>query len=424
VILNRDRNAHLRNLKTTPPIEEEATTCVECGFCEPVCPSRLLTTTPRQRIVLRREIARQPPGSALRRRLEEEFAYDGLHTCAADGTCRLACPLGIDTGALVKRLRRRHHSDRAERVALRVADRWRDVERAARSGLRIGKAIERVSGPALPRGASRVGRAAIGRELVPEWGEAMPPAGASALPATEREGAAAVYFPACVNRIFGRRRSDGRRPTLAEALVTVSSRAGMPLWIPPDVEGRCCAVPWTSKGFEAAAEHKGAELLGSLVEWSRDGELPVVIDASSCTHGALDLVAAADRVEVEVLDSIAWAERLLPHLRLEHRIGSAAVHPTCSTRHLGLDRRLVALAGALAVDVYVPPSATCCGFAGDRGFLRPELTAAATREESDELAGRDCDAYLSSNRTCEIGLERGTGRPFESFVFPLEELSR
>ena len=63
VVLNRDPEVHLRNLKTQPLIEEVAAHCVECGFCEPVCPSRNVTTTPRQRIVLRREMARQPEGS-------------------------------------------------------------------------------------------------------------------------------------------------------------------------------------------------------------------------------------------------------------------------------------------------------------------------------------------------------------------------
>ncbi|MGH2951935.1 MAG: FAD-binding and (Fe-S)-binding domain-containing protein, partial [Solirubrobacterales bacterium] len=124
VQLNRDPGVHLRNLKTTPPIEEEATTCVECGFCEPVCPSRDLTTTPRQRIVLRREMARQPAGSPVLAALLAEYEYDGLETCAADGTCALACPLGIDTGSLVKRFRARQHSERAERLALRLARRW------------------------------------------------------------------------------------------------------------------------------------------------------------------------------------------------------------------------------------------------------------------------------------------------------------
>ena len=69
--------------------------------------------------------------------------------------------------------------------------------------------------------------------------------------------------------------------------------------------------------------------------------------------------------------------------------------------------------------------ATCCGFAGDRGFLHPELTAAATRRRGGGGRGRaSFDAHLCSNRTCEIGLERATGEPYESFVFLLEELTR
>jgi D-lactate dehydrogenase len=91
---------------------------------------------------------------------------------------------------------------------------------------------------------------------------------------------------------------------------------------------------------------------------------------------------------------------------------------------MGLAPRLRALAGALADDVFVAPSATCCGFAGDRGISHPELTAAATAPQAAELAGRSFDAHLSSNRTCEIGLSRATGERYESFVFLLEELTR
>ena len=82
------------------------------------------------------------------------------------------------------------------------------------------------------------------------------------------------------------------------------------------------------------------------------------------------------------------------------------------------------LAGALAEEVYLPPSATCCGFAGDRGITHPELTAAATREQANELAGRSFDAYISANRTCEIGLSRATGAEYRSFLLLLEELTR
>ena len=82
------------------------------------------------------------------------------------------------------------------------------------------------------------------------------------------------------------------------------------------------------------------------------------------------------------------------------------------------------MAGALAEEVYTPPSAFCCGFAGDRGFLHPELPEAATADEAAELSGRNFDAHLCSNRTCEIGLQQGTGASYESFVFTLEELTR
>ena len=71
----------------------------------------------------------------------------------------------------------------------------------------------------------------------------------------------------------------------------------------------------------------------------------------------------------------------------------------------------------------MPIAATCCGFAGDRGMLHPELTLAAVADEAAEIAGRDFDAHMCSNRTCEIGLQQGTGRPYESFVFALEELA-
>jgi D-lactate dehydrogenase len=402
VVLNRDPDVHLRNLKTTPPIEESATTCVECGFCEPVCPSRNLTTTPRQRIVLRREIARQPDGSPVQKALLEEYEYDSLETCAADGSCQLACPVGIDTGQLVKELRKERHSERAERAALATAKRWAVVEGASRAGLRLGGPLAR--------------RTKRGRDL--------PPPASAKLPMTLHEGAAAVYVPSCTNRIFG--------GSPVEALVEVSRRAGLPVWIPSEVAGSCCGLPWSSKGYAEAHCHKANEMVERLWEWSGEGALPIVIDAASCTQGIADPgegVLSEENAErltkLEIVDSVAWAhDRLLPWLEVDEKVDSATIHPTCATRHMGLAPRLRSLAGALAEDVYVAPSATCCGFAGDRGLSHPELTAAATRPQAEELAGRDFDAHLSNNRTCEIGLSRATGAEYESVVILLEQLTR
>ncbi len=433
VVLNRDPAVHLRDLKSTPPIEEVADTCVECGFCEPVCPSRSLTTTPRQRIALRREMSRQPHGSPVQRALVVEYQYDGIETCAADGTCMLACPLGIDTGKLIKGLRGVERTAKAERFGLRTAKRWRAVERAARGGLRAGEAVSRVTGDPALRAATRAARRLVGPELVPEWGPGMPRAAPARLPQTAQEGAAAVYLPACINRIFGcSRLRHPASPSLPEALVAVSKRAGLPVWIPAEVAGRCCGTPWGSKGYGEGHRWMANRTVEELWRWSGEGKLPTVIDASSCTHALLDEAAThlSDRnrerhSSLELIDAVSWGrERLLPRLVVHGRLRSVAVHPSCGGSHLGLDRSLTALAGELAGEVYVPPSATCCGFAGDRGFLHPELTEAATRSEAAELGSRGFDAYLSSNRTCEIGLERATGKPYVHVVQLLEELTR
>jgi D-lactate dehydrogenase len=401
VVLNRDPGVHLRNLKTTPAIEESATSCVECGFCEPVCPSRNLTTTPRQRIVLRREMARQPVGSPVQRALLDEFTYEALETCAADGSCQLACPVGIDTGKLVKELRHAEHLERAEHRAAAKADRWDLVEGLSRFGLKVGAPLARQTkrGRAVPGGAPRD------------------------LPETLHAGATAVYVPSCTNRIF----AGGP----VEALVDVSARAGLPVWIPDDIGGSCCGLPWSSKGFAEAHREKANEMVERLWTWSGQGALPIVIDASSCTNstmepgeGVLSELNADRHAKLEILDSVAWAQRLLPWLEVSRKVGSATVHPTCATRRMGLAPALRDLAAELADEVVVAPSATCCGFAGDRGFSHPELTESATRPQAEELSGRHFDARLSANRTCEIGLERATGEPYESVVILLERLTR
>jgi D-lactate dehydrogenase len=423
VLLSRDPGVHLRDLKTTPAIEDwgGASACVECGFCEPVCPSRNLTTTPRQRIVLRREMARQPEGSPVQRALLAEYDYDAIETCATDGSCQLACPLGIDTGRMVKELRTAQHGERAEKAALAAAKRWGAVERASRVALKLGGPLARrtkrgkgLPGPASWGGAGDPPRAhlAYGSMLSALGGSPAPP-----------DRAAAVYVPSCTNRIL-----DGNP---VGALAAVSARAGAPVWVPKDVVGSCCGLPWSSKGFAAAHAHKANEMVERLWEWSGEGALPVVIDAASCTGAIADPAEGvlteenAERLgKIEIVDSVAWALRLLPNLEIEEKVASATVHPTCATRRLGLAHPLRTLSSALADEVYIAPSATCCAFAGDRGITHPELTASATRPQAEELAGRTFDAYLSSNRTCEIAMERATGQPYESIVSLLERVTR
>ena len=157
VILTRNAKLHLENLKSVPQIESVtgSSQCIECGFCEPVCPSRNVTMTPRQRIVLRREMARQSPGSPMLAQLQQEYQYDGIETCAGDGTCAIPCPIGINTGALIREFRAMETTSTADKVALRLAKNWSTVEKVSRASLSATHAFSALFGVEAADGLDR-----------------------------------------------------------------------------------------------------------------------------------------------------------------------------------------------------------------------------------------------------------------------------
>ncbi|MFI6875516.1 FAD-binding and (Fe-S)-binding domain-containing protein [Streptomyces sp. NPDC050400] len=427
VVLNRDPGAHLQHLKTIPTIEAIADPCIECGFCEPVCPSRDLTTTPRQRIVLRREMLRQPAESPVTDSLLESYGYDAVDTCAGDSTCKIACPVGIDTGAMMKQFRHQRHGGLAERNAERVAEHFGAVESSVRVALGVADHVD----DRLLHGATHLARKVVTADLVPEWITAIPGPAPAHLPETRREGAAAVYFVACVNRIFAGP-EEGEDLPLPEAVVRLSERAGRPLWVPPDLVGSCCATIWHSKGYDDGNAFMANQTVERAWEWTDGGRLPLVVDASSCTlgigHEIVPYLTPENKrkhEQLDVIDSLVWAAgELLPHLTALQKVDSAVIHPTCSMRHLGDVEQLDELAKFVAHEVSLPVYAECCGFAGDRGMLHKELTESATAHEAEEVLAGDYDAYLSANRTCEIGMEHVTGRPYQSVLLLLERVTR
>src|SRR5258705_2177673 len=169
VILTRNPSLHLENLKSLPQIEgiTGSSQCIECGFCEPVCPSRNVTMTPRQRIALRREMVRQKDDSAMLAQLQKEYQYDGIETCAGDGTCAIPCPIGINTGALIKEFRARENSPASESVALQLAKNWKSVERASRLSLQGVTAFSSGLGATPLTALAAAGRRGVGSALLP-----------------------------------------------------------------------------------------------------------------------------------------------------------------------------------------------------------------------------------------------------------------
>ena len=431
VILNADPKCHLSDLKPMPGVEEEVDKCIECGYCEPKCPSRELTLTPRQRIVVRREISRlteNRENPALLASLQESFQYMAVDTCAADGLCATACPVSIDTGQLTKRFRRASHSRRAQKIALSVARNYGSIEPVMRVALRAGHLVQNIFGPKILTVLTKAVKS-IGTGH--EWSPEMPKAAKAPLPITNKEEAQAIYFPACISRMMGHLPGEPTDQSLVEVLVKLAKRAGVPVHIPLDVEGTCCGVPFSSKGFDEAHRFMINRAIEKFWEWSQQGRLSIVIDTSPCTYGVLssrgyltpENQACFDKLKI--VDSTTFAnDVLLPRLKVSQKVGSVVLHPVCSVTKLNLLPKLEGVAKACADNVVVPRDAGCCGFAGDRGFMLPELTASATKHEAREVQSQSFDGYFSSSRTCEVGLTRSTGQVYRSFLYLLEASTR
>jgi len=429
-ILTDDPLSHITHLKSTPTVEAEVDRCVECGFCEPVCPSKDLTLTPRKRIVLRRELARaeQVGDHNLARELTAEYQYDGIDTCAVDGMCQTACPVLIDTGQLVKRLRSQQQRPVQERVWNQAARHWEGATRAASAGLTLASHLP----AALVTAPSVVARRTLGDDVVPLWSPDLPTGGRRRTPMPSRHPSddspddslgnpQAVYFAACIGSMFGPPEGSGGVPV---ALRNLCERAGVRLVSPARIGSLCCGTPWKSKGLSAGYQTMADTVLPALWQATEEGRIPVVVDASSCSEGLRQLIEQADERYhgLEVIDSIAFADtELLPRLTVRRQLPSLAVHPTCSSTRLGIDGALLRLANAIADSVVVPQDWGCCGFAGDRGMLHPELTASATAREAADLSGTRFAGYASTNRTCEIGMTRATGQTYRHILELLDQ---
>ncbi len=417
------RDLDLTTLKLPVTVESEVDRCVECGFCEPACPSKDLTLTPRQRIALRRDMVslRQSGQTALADELEHDYAYAGVDTCAVDGMCGLACPVSINTGDLTRRLRR-------EEANPLLAATWDLAARGWDVGTRVGGVALKVA-DALPAGlvtgVTTLARRLVGDDVVPSYDDDLPGGGSAREARRVGPGTPhAVYVPACIQTMFGP--EPGGEGVMA-AFTELCERAGVSVEVPQGIGGMCCGTPWKSKGYVSGYHRVSDRTLPQLWKATDHGRLPVVVDAASCTEGFRVMVEQAGHAYpgLSFVDATTFvAHHVLPALTVRSTLASVAVHPTCSSTQIGSTVDLLAICRAIADDVDVPLDAGCCAFAGDRGMLHPELTASATSAEAREVRSREHDAYVSTNRTCELGMTRATGKPYRHVLEVLAEATR
>jgi len=420
VVLNEDPDIHVKNLKPMPPADPLVDRCIECGFCEPSCPSRDMTLSPRQRITSWREINRlqalETPNADEQQALQslrQAYDYAGTDTCAACGLCELRCPVDINTGDLTRAIRGARNK-RLRWLAEAISRHFGLVVKLARGGLKVVDAVAAIVGrPRFARLARGLNRASAG--YLPLWTAAVR-GGRNPLPQGDQHSSdpnnTVVYFPACPGRMMD--------PDLSRASIEILERAGFDVIIPPGMDDECCGMPFASKGFADIARDKGERLRRKLGTASGTGKLPVICDAAPCSKQ----LAGLPRGEFEIVDLVDFLhDRALPRLHIAQPAGTVAMHVTCSSQHCATGDKLQALAEACSREVIRPASVTCCGFAGDKGFTLPALNASALSGLAAEIPP-GCTTGYSNSRTCEIGLSEHSGIPYRHIAYLLLEVSR
>lgn len=423
VILSSKATIHLDHIKDLPVVEDVVDKCIECGACEPRCPSRDFTLSPRQRIVLRRARARMLAAgqNELAKQLDRDYEFAGKATCATDGLCALDCPVAINTGDLIKQLRSESKTSLERDVAKSVAKNFGIAEGLASNAIATGAATSFFLGDELLKWfTSWIAYVLPG---FPQWhagiSQDWDPAYRSRL--SDAETAEWIYMPTCMSRMFG--------GTIAP-LVQVAERANAKIHIPSGMQGLCCGQAFASKGFIEPALAKQAEWIDSMWEWSGRGERPVILDLGSCTtflkagmHD-LDPVRKERLQRLRILDSVEFAETMLPHLRIHKITEPIAIHSVCSNQKSGLDAPMLAVASACSDHVIQPHEGRCCGMGGDRGFEVPGLILSAGAMVGPNMDQAGCSVGYTNARSCAISLSSSSGKPWHSLMHLLEECTR
>jgi D-lactate dehydrogenase len=462
VIISEDKNIDLQNLKIMPVVESEVDKCIECGFCEQRCPSRDFTMTPRQRIGIRRALQRlkKEKSTGIFNEIAKDFTFDGMDSCAVDGMCATDCPVDINTGELIKRLRRENHSVSANKMALRVAKNFTLLENSARFSIYSGWLMNSVFGknfmqkltktvrfvvPAFPLWSNQIskppflkGQFAKGNSQEAK-GNSQLAKGNSQLArgkeqetighldteiTTKQDKLTFLYFPTCINRMMG--------GDILNTFQRVSQKANVDLIVPNDIKGSCCGQIFSSKGFSDAYRFTVNETFEKLWGNTEGGKISVVFDVTSCTQSLLNsypyLTSENQQRfdQIVIYDSIDFAsDVLLPRLNIVNRKDKIVFHPVCSVHKMaGFMTKLQAIGLYCAHEAIIPTFSNCCGMAGDRGFYYPNLTAAATAKEGNEVKQQDYDGYYSSGKTCEMALSEAVGKSYQSILVLLDKVSK
>lgn len=397
VLLSRNKQIHMKNLKPMPIVHDEVDQCIECGFCERICPSRGLSLTPRQRIAVMRESKLQ----TISKPDMHKFNYAVNETCATDGLCEMECPVNINTGTMVKSLR---HNPKSKFVIVKFfKNNFKIAVSFIRFGLRIGQFFEKLFGPTFLWKLTRSIKS-IFKTSLPTW----PKSGIKiantfnpvSSPSTHPDY---IVFPSCASRVLA---ADQTRTSASEYLSKIATNADIKIKYLDDYSEFCCGMAFDSRGYKSIGNDMRINLMNRLRNESQRGRIPIVLDMSPCTQ-----FVQQDLSDLTILDSVQFIQRIKDQLEIEQCAEPIFVHPVCSSQKMGTAHDITNLANMCSKSVETTLEPFCCGTGGDRSIRFPELPQNAVDQLMEKISSTK---GVSSSRTCELGLQDSTGIIFSS----------
>jgi D-lactate dehydrogenase len=358
---------------------------------------------------------------ANRKELLKDYSFDGLDTCAVDGMCAVNCPVDINTGDLVKRLRKENHSSFQNWVAKKVAKHFALVESILRFAFSSSLLANKVFGKNFITNLTKGIKRAIPE--FPQWSNQIQrPASTLHSYKSINSNLEVVYFTTCISRMMGGETGDN--------FMTICKRADISVVIPESINGTCCGQLFSSKGFTDAFRDTANATIQKLWKSSNEGSLPIVLDVTSCTQTVKtyglyltkENKACYDKMTfIDVIDFTA--DHVISRVQITKPKERIVFHPVCSVTKMGSLSKLQSIGKACATQADFPVFAGCCGMAGDRGFYYPQLTKSATSKEVTEVNQTSYDGYYSSSRTCEMALSESSGKNYASILKLLVEVT-
>lgn len=432
VIICENPNIHIQNLKPANAIEDYLNACMECGFCEKVCPSKNLTLTPRQRIAVVREIARlkqlehksqQETDELLA--LEEKFKYSVIETCATCSMCATMCPLSINTAHIATTYKNNHSSALGNFVANQASKHIDIAVKLAQTAVDFAQFGAKILGGENLKNLTLQWNQKLKTPYIPKY---MPTAHSFTSPDKNMKSTHKVlYFSSCLNRIFAPSHLAKDWRPIQEVFTSLCNKAKYEIIYPKNLSKMCCGKAFKDYTQKNPKMNPIKEVLQDLLKESQNGEIPIVCDHSACSREIFEqLEKHKEYKNLKIFDmSVFICDFLLPHLKIIPLNEPVGIYAVCACKRGGYAESIKKIAKSCTnAEVYEHTQTYCCGFAGNKGFSNPTFNQNALEYLGQYFADKNIKRFFATSSTCEIGLSEKTNTAWQHIAYLLDEVSQ